>query len=83
VGVQAALQGPIADQTPPIGLRAEHVYELTPPGDEFAQALGRDLLRRYTGFRRRLDRALDRLSRPAFLFPGAMTLLGNERPPHG
>jgi molybdate transport system regulatory protein len=27
---------------------------------------GRDLLRRYTGFRRRLDRALDRLSRVAF-----------------
>jgi hypothetical protein len=40
VGVQAALKGLISDQAPPIGLRSEHLHELTPAGDELAQALG-------------------------------------------
>ena len=40
MGVQAALQGPIPDKTAPIGFRPEHLHELTPAGDELAQALG-------------------------------------------
>ena len=39
MGVDAALKRPIPDQAPPIGLRPEHLHELTPAGDELAEVL--------------------------------------------